>query len=51
MIRKKVDNEPVYAAASSSIPASKNVRRIVYESPPKKTLPTYVYTSNGKYYK
>jgi hypothetical protein len=50
MIRKKVDSEPVYTAASS-IPASTKSRRIVYESPPKKTEPTYVYTTNGKYYK
>jgi hypothetical protein len=50
MIRKKVDSEPVYTA-TSSIPASKTTRRIVYESPPKKPLPTYVYATNGKYYK
>lgn len=51
MIRKKVDGEQVYTAPPSSIPASKTVRRIVYETPTKKTPPTYVYATNGKYYK
>lgn len=51
MIRKKVDAEEVSAAPSSSIPASKTIRRIVYETPTKKTPPTFVYATNGKYYK
>jgi hypothetical protein len=50
MIRKKVDSEPIYAP-SSSVPTVKTNRRIVYESPPKKSSTTYVYASNGKYYK
>jgi hypothetical protein len=50
MIRKKVDSEPVYAVASS-IPAVKTNRRIVYETATKKPSPTYVYSSDGKFYK
>lgn len=51
MIRKKVDGEQVQVTPSSPIPAGKTVRRIVYETPTKKTTPTYVYATNGKYYK
>jgi hypothetical protein len=50
MIRKKVDSEPVYAVASS-IPPVKTNRRIVYETATKKPSPTYVYSSDGKFYK
>ena len=51
MIRKKVDDEQVQETSNASIPASKMVRRIVYETPTKKPAPTYVYATNGKYYK
>lgn len=50
MIRKKVDTEPMYAA-QSSVPTTKSNRHIVYETPTKKPSTTYVYASNGKYYK
>lgn len=50
MIRKKVDSEPVYAAAPS-MPTARTSRRVVYETATKKPSTTYVYASDGKYYK
>ncbi|CAF3409072.1 unnamed protein product [Rotaria sp. Silwood1] len=50
MIKKKTNSEPVYAL-TSRMPAIKTNRRVVYEVPAKKSLPTYVYSSDGKYYK
>ncbi len=50
MVRKKVDSEPVYAV-QPSIPTMRTNRRIVYESPTKKSSTSYVYATNGKYYK
>jgi hypothetical protein len=50
MIRKKADTEPIYAA-ESSVPTAKTNRRIVYETPIKKASNSYVYSTNGKYYK
>ena len=49
-IKKRSDSEPVYAL-TSKMPAIKNDRRIVYKLPSKKPSKTYVYTSDGKYYK
>jgi hypothetical protein len=50
MVRKKPDSEPVYAI-TSKMPAIKSNRRVVYEVPTKKSLTTYVYASDDKYYK
>jgi hypothetical protein len=50
MIRKKVDSEPVYTAASS-LPTIKSNRRIVYQSPTKKSSTKYVYSTDEKHYK
>jgi lipoprotein-anchoring transpeptidase ErfK/SrfK len=50
MIKKRSDSNPVYAL-TSKMPAIKTSRRIVYEVPPKKPLTTYIYPTNGKYYK
>jgi hypothetical protein len=50
MIRKKADSEPVYAV-ESAVPTVKTNRRIVYETPTKKSSTSYVYSTNGKYYK
>jgi hypothetical protein len=50
MIRKKVDSEPVYAE-TSSVPTTKNHRRLVYESPTKNATTKYVYSTDPKYYK
>lgn len=51
MIRKKVESEPVYTEPSSPVPATRTVRRVVYETPVKRSQPTFVYANNGKYYK
>jgi hypothetical protein len=50
MIKKRSDSEPVYAL-TSKMPAIKPTRRVFYEVPPKKPLTTYIYPTNGKYYK
>ncbi|CAF2411402.1 unnamed protein product [Rotaria sp. Silwood2] len=50
MIKKGVDPEPVYVS-TSKMPSIKTNRRVVYEVPAKKSLTTYVYSSDGKYYK
>lgn len=50
MIKKKADSEPIYSL-TSRMPPIKSHRRIVYESPTKKSSTTYVYATDGKYYK
>jgi hypothetical protein len=50
MVKKKTNSEPIYAF-SSKMPAIKNNRRVVNESPIKKSLSTYAYSTDGKYYK
>jgi len=50
MIKKRSDSELGYAR-TSKMPAIKPTRRVFYEVPSKKPLTTYIYPSNGKYYK
>lgn len=50
MIKHKADSEPVYAM-TSKMPAIKAKHRVLFEAPTKKSLTTYVISSNGKYYK
>jgi hypothetical protein len=50
MIKKKPGSEPIYGS-TSRMPVIRNNRRVVYESPARKALTTYVYSSDGKYYK
>jgi hypothetical protein len=50
MIKKRSDSEPVYALRSK-MPTIQSNRRVFHEAPSKKPITTYIYPTNGKYYK
>jgi len=49
MIKRKPNSEPIYGS-TSKMPIIRNNRRVIYESPARKPLTTYAYSTNGKYY-